>query len=34
MVVDARGTMRGIAPLLIGYQVFDEESTSPASSPT
>jgi len=23
MVVDARGTMRGIAPLLIGYQVFD-----------
>jgi len=24
MVVDARGTMRGIAPLLIGYQVFDE----------
>ncbi len=25
MVVDARGTMRGIAPLLIGYQVFDEE---------
>ena len=25
MVVDARGTMRGIAPLLIGYQVFDED---------
>ena len=25
LVVDARGTMRGIAPLLIGYQVFDEE---------
>jgi cobyrinic acid a,c-diamide synthase len=25
MVVDARGTMRGIAPLLIGYQVFDKE---------
>ncbi len=25
MVVDARGTMRGIAPLLIGYQVFDAE---------
>ncbi len=25
MVVDARGTMRGIAPLLIGYQVFDPE---------
>lgn len=25
MVVDARGTMRGIAPLLIGYQVFDRE---------
>jgi cobyrinic acid a,c-diamide synthase len=25
MVVDVRGTMRGIAPLLIGYQVFDEE---------
>jgi len=24
-VVDARGTMRGIAPLLIGYQVFDKE---------
>jgi len=24
MVVDARGTMRGIAPLLIGYQVFDK----------
>ena len=24
MVVDARGTMRGIAPLLIGYQVFDQ----------
>jgi cobyrinic acid a,c-diamide synthase len=23
MVVDAQGTMRGIAPLLIGYQVFD-----------
>ena len=23
MVVDARGTMRGIAPLLIGYQTFD-----------
>ncbi len=25
MVVDARGTMRGIAPLLIGYQVFDRD---------
>jgi len=25
LVVDARGTMRGIAPLLIGYQVFDRE---------
>ena len=25
MVVDARGTMRGIAPLLIGYQTFDPE---------
>lgn len=25
MVVDARGTMRGIAPLLIGYQQFDPE---------
>jgi cobyrinic acid a,c-diamide synthase len=25
MVIDARGTMRGIAPLLIGYQVFDKE---------
>jgi len=25
MVVDVRGTMRGIAPLLIGYQVFDED---------
>ncbi len=25
MVVDARGTMRGIAPLLIGYQVFDNQ---------
>jgi cobyrinic acid a,c-diamide synthase len=25
LVVDARGTMRGIAPLLIGYQVFDDE---------
>jgi cobyrinic acid a,c-diamide synthase len=25
MVVDVRGTMRGIAPLLIGYQVFDKE---------
>ena len=25
MVVDARGTMRGIAPLLIGYQVFDKD---------
>ena len=25
MVVDARGTMRGIAPLLIGYQVFDPD---------
>jgi cobyrinic acid a,c-diamide synthase len=25
LVVDARGTMRGIAPLLIGYQVFDSE---------
>ena len=25
MVVDARGTMRGIAPLLIGYQVFDKQ---------
>jgi cobyrinic acid a,c-diamide synthase len=25
LVVDARGTMRGIAPLLIGYQVFDAE---------
>ena len=24
MVVDARGTMRGIAPLLIGYQIFDK----------
>ena len=24
MVIDARGTMRGIAPLLIGYQVFDK----------
>ncbi|MCZ6667723.1 MAG: cobyrinate a,c-diamide synthase, partial [Gammaproteobacteria bacterium] len=23
LVIDARGTMRGIAPLLIGYQVFD-----------
>jgi cobyrinic acid a,c-diamide synthase len=27
MVVDARGTMRGIAPLLIGYQVFDKAVT-------
>lgn len=25
LVVDARGTMRGIAPLLIGYQMFDRE---------
>ncbi|MFT5219510.1 MAG: cobyrinic acid a,c-diamide synthase [Planctomycetota bacterium] len=25
MVVDARGTIRGIAPLLIGYQVFDKD---------
>ena len=25
LAVDARGTMRGIAPLLIGYQVFDSE---------
>ncbi len=25
MIVDVRGTMRGIAPLLIGYQVFDED---------
>ncbi len=25
LVIDARGTMRGIAPLLIGYQVFDRE---------
>ncbi len=25
LVIDARGTMRGIAPLLIGYQVFDPE---------
>jgi len=25
MVVDARGTMRGIAPLLIGYQAFDKD---------
>ena len=25
MVVDSRGTMRGIAPLLIGYQVFDKD---------
>ncbi len=25
LVIDVRGTMRGIAPLLIGYQVFDEE---------
>jgi cobyrinic acid a,c-diamide synthase len=25
LVIDARGTMRGIAPLLIGYQVFDAE---------
>jgi len=25
MIVDARGTMRGIAPLLIGYQVFDKQ---------
>ena len=25
MVVDARGTMRGIAPLLLGYQMFDRE---------
>ena len=25
LVVDARGTMRGIAPLLIGYQVFDKD---------
>ena len=25
LVIDARGTMRGIAPLLIGYQVFDSE---------
>jgi cobyrinic acid a,c-diamide synthase len=24
LVIDVRGTMRGIAPLLIGYQVFDE----------
>ncbi len=25
LVIDARGTMRGIAPLLIGYQVFDSD---------
>lgn len=25
LVIDARGTMRGIAPLLIGYQVFDKD---------
>ena len=25
LAVDARGTMRGIAPLLIGYQVFDSD---------
>ncbi len=25
LVIDVRGTMRGIAPLLIGYQMFDEE---------
>ncbi|MGD2172980.1 MAG: AAA family ATPase, partial [Gammaproteobacteria bacterium] len=25
LVIDVRGTMRGIAPLLIGYRVFDEE---------
>ena len=25
LVIDARGTMRGIAPLLIGYQVFDPD---------
>ena len=25
MVVDARGTMRGIAPLLLGYQMFDRD---------
>ena len=25
LVIDARGTMRGIAPLLIGYQVFDRD---------
>ncbi len=25
LVIDVRGTMRGIAPLLIGYQVFDED---------
>ena len=25
LVIDVRGTIRGIAPLLIGYQVFDEE---------
>ncbi|UCH40654.1 MAG: cobyrinate a,c-diamide synthase [Gammaproteobacteria bacterium] len=25
LVIDVRGTMRGIAPLLIGYQVFDQE---------
>jgi cobyrinic acid a,c-diamide synthase len=25
LVIDVRGTMRGIAPLLIGYQVFDKE---------
>jgi len=24
LVIDVRGTMRGIAPLLIGYQIFDE----------
>ena len=25
LVIDVRGTMRGIAPLLIGYRVFDED---------
>jgi len=25
LVIDARGTMRGIAPLLIGYQIFDSD---------
>jgi cobyrinic acid a,c-diamide synthase len=25
LAIDARGTMRGIAPLLVGYQVFDSE---------